>query len=229
MTYAIGDIHGCNRSFCALLDALHPDAADRLILLGDYIDRGPDSKGVIDTIVRLREHGHEVVCLRGNHEQMLLDAVGGDAQDREYWVLNGGHSTLKSFGVHRPEDIPAHYLDFFTDTRYWYETGDYLCVHGGLDFSHTDPLSRPESLLWMRGWYAGIDYAWLGKRIILHGHTPVDTGTINTQHAALAKQQYLNLDNGCVYAGNKQRGKDLGKLAAFCLETQQLHWQANVE
>lgn len=228
MTYAIGDIHGCNRTFCALLDALHLNATDRLILLGDYIDRGPDSKGVIDTVFRLRDMGHELVCLRGNHEQMLIDAML-DTTDREYWLLNGGSATMSSFGIQRLEDLPAPYLDFFTGTVFWSAVGDYLCVHGGPDFLNPDPLGQPERLLWMRRWYDTIDYAWLGTRVILHGHTPMAKEVISAQHAHLAKQQYLNLDNGCVYAGNTHRGKGLGNLVAFCLETQQLHWQANVE
>ena len=228
MTYAIGDIHGCNRTFAALLETLRLEPADRLILLGDYVDRGPDSKGVIDTIFQLRGRGFEVVCLRGNHEQLLLDAL--DNRDSlELWLLNGGYATQKSFGIRQLRDMPGHYLDFFTSTLYWYETGNYLCVHGGPDFSQPDPLGQPDRLMWMRRWYAGIDYGWLGKRIILHGHTPVEKTEIESQAGRLGQGQYLNLDNGCVYAGSLLRGTGIGNLAAFCLDDQRLFWQANVE
>lgn len=73
--YAITDIHGCNKTFQALLDKIAFTTADALYLLGDYIDRGPDSKGVFDTIFNLQETGHSVHCLRGNHEAMFLDSL----------------------------------------------------------------------------------------------------------------------------------------------------------
>lgn len=229
MTYTIGDIHGCNRSFQALIQKLELEKGDQLVLLGDYIDRGPDSKGVVDTIFNLREAGQEVVCLRGNHEQLLLDTLT-KSRDLELWLMNGGRQTLRSFDVEHPEEIPENYLDFFVQTRLWYETKGFLCVHGGLDFSSPDPLQQPETLMWMRRWYADIDYNWLGKRIVLHGHTPEDMDTIEAQHKHLDEQQYLNLDNGCVYANlSHQRGDALGRLVGFCLENRRLIWQECVD
>lgn len=226
-SYAIGDIHGCNRTFNALLDMLPLQSGDRLILLGDYIDRGPDSKGVIDTIFRLREAGFDVVCLRGNHEEMLLELFA-DGYDMSIWLFNGGRSTMASFGTDRLRDIAPEYRTFLRSTLFYYETPGYIFVHGGLRFGNPDPLSPPRDLLWLRHWYADIDYAWLGDRIIVHGHTPESIETIEAQHARLARQQYLNLDNGCVYAGY-DRGPGLGRLLAFCLETKVLYSRASVE
>jgi len=229
MTYIIGDIHGCNRTFQALLARLDLKPADRLVLLGDYIDRGPDSKGVIDTIFRLRENGHEVTCLRGNHEQMLLDALES-AYSLDQWLTNGGRQAMASFGVDRVREIPERYIDFLKSTLFYVETGGCLCVHGGLDFSNADPLDQPHTLLWMRRWYPDINYEWLGNRIILHGHTPLEIDQIREQLENLDRQRYLNLDNGCVYAGRRlSRGNTLGRLLGFCLETRTLVEQENVE
>ena len=82
--YAIGDIHGCSKTFKELLDKIGLIEGDELYLLGDYIDRGPDSKGVIDTIFELREKGFKVICLRGNHESMLLDALKNREEQKNF-------------------------------------------------------------------------------------------------------------------------------------------------
>lgn len=223
-TYAIGDIHGCNRTFQELLKQLDLQIGDELILLGDLIDRGPDSRGVVNTVWRLQDAGVAVVCLRGNHEQMLLDAKTHPSK-LDYWLKNGGQQTLESFQIKYLSDLPGAYLDFFAAMPCWHETGDFLCVHGGLDFSKTDPLKHPETLLWMRDWYGRINYDWLGARTILHGHTPLELLDILLQHSALREQRYLNLDNGCVYAYRRTHRKQLGKLMAFALDTRELIWQ----
>src|ERR1700712_692726 len=94
-TLAIGDIHGCLDQFDALLHALALTADDHLVLLGDYVDRGPESAGVLRRI-RAPSHSHRVTALMGNHEQMMLAAR--DSQDQlSAWILNGGHATLHSY------------------------------------------------------------------------------------------------------------------------------------
>ncbi|TNE62574.1 MAG: serine/threonine protein phosphatase [Bacteroidetes bacterium] len=227
-TYAIGDIHGCNRTFQALLEQLPLQPGDKLVLLGDLIDRGPDSKGVVDLVFRLREYGHRVVCLRGNHEQLLLDAIA-DESAWNRWLINGGLEALESFGLARPDQIPELYLDFFRAMPFWYETDGFLCVHGGPDFSLADPLENEHRLLWMRRWYADIDYQWLGDRTILHGHTPEEMEMIETQYRNLETGRYLNLDNGCVYAYRGMLRSDLGRLLAFSLDEGKLFVQKCVE
>lgn len=227
-TYAIGDIHGCNNTFQALLAQLPLQPGDDLILLGDLIDRGPDSKGVVDTVFRLREYGHAVHCLRGNHEQLLLNALDNpDTQDP--WLINGGRQALESFGVTAPNAIPEAYRDFFSSMLLWYESDGFLCIHGGLNFTLENPLEDSASLLWLRRWYDSVDYNWLAGRIILHGHTPVDMDIILQQHRRLGQLQYLNLDNGCVYANSNIDREGLGRLVAFCLDSRELFWQENLD
>lgn len=227
-TYAIGDVHGCNKTLQALLKTLDLRPGDAVVFLGDLLDRGPDSKGVVDTIWRLRDTGIETVCLRGNHEQMLLEAQTGP-EALAYWYSAGGQQTLESFGTKTLDGIPPPYLDFFAQMPFWHETKGYLCVHGGVDFSQDDPFASLDTLLWMRNWYDRIAYDRLGPRIILHGHTPVGLRHIQEQHLNLDTTRYLNLDNGCVYARRYKRTSDVGRLMAFGLESRELLWQQYAE
>src|SRR5262245_2009947 len=93
---AVGDIHGCGAAFRALIEGLQVRPKDTVVMLGDAIDRGPDSRGVIDQLLELRERTN-LVCILGNHEQMLLDALEGDIPVQE-WLIHGGAQTLDSYG-----------------------------------------------------------------------------------------------------------------------------------
>src|SRR5690348_12378540 len=110
-TLAIGDIHGCARTFRRLLEKVELDRADTLYLLGDLIDRGPDSKGVIEMILKLLEDGFDIRPIRGNHEELMLLAIrSGVFEDLLDWLENGGGSTLMSYGVDYPSDIPMEHI-----------------------------------------------------------------------------------------------------------------------
>src|SRR5438132_6399255 len=135
-TLAVGDIHGCLRAFENLLALVDPRPGDRIITLGDYVDRGPDSRGVLDRLLRLRAT-HELVALRGNHEQMMRDArLGG--YDEVAWLGFGGWETLASYGTgDQPgtlADVPERHWEFLeNDCVDWYETDRYFFVHGNVD------------------------------------------------------------------------------------------------
>jgi serine/threonine protein phosphatase 1 len=115
---AIGDVHGCARALAALLAAAAPSAEDRIVTLGDYVDRGPDSRGVLEILLGLHATGR-LTALRGNHEQMLLDArLGGE--NFRLWLACGGNRTLASYGVAVPtlaslEDIPERHWNFIEE------------------------------------------------------------------------------------------------------------------
>lgn len=224
--YAISDIHGCNKTFLALLDKIAFSKADTLYLLGDHIDRGVDSKGVLDTIFKLRTEGYAVHCLRGNHDQMLLDALE-TAEAQERWLKYGGKEALQSFGCKYPGAIPALYLDFMSQLDFVFEVGPYILVHAGLNFQVPAPLQDTTSMLWIRKWYADIDYQWLGDRIILHGHTPLFGFELEEQHRFLSVNRYLDIDCGCVYTENSAMG--MGRLCAFDMTNQSLTFQVNVD
>lgn len=124
---AIGDIHGSFASLEALLASVCPQSGDRIITLGDYVDRGPRSKEVLDWLIDQESKG-VVLPLRGNHEIMMLDARAGSHFLRQ-WLSCGGQQVLASFGVDRLEEIPGRYWEFLERTRSCHVEGDYFFVH----------------------------------------------------------------------------------------------------
>ena len=220
---AISDIHGCLKSFKSLLYKIIFTKNDELYLLGDYIDRGPDSKGVIDYIWQLQYEGYFIHCLRGNHEQMLLDSFGG-GDELELWQNHGGNDTLRSFGVETVENIPEEYLKWIDDLPYFVELDEYILVHAGLDFNLPKPLDGLNSMMWIRNWYHKIDKDWLGDRIIVHGHTPTSAVAIRENLNKITEKSTMIIDGGCVY---DQMG--LGYLFAFDLENRKLFGQHNID
>ena len=220
--YAISDIHGHARTFGALLDRLHFSTADELFLLGDYIDRGPDSRGVIDKILALRAAGYRVNCLRGNHEAMLNAALR-DPAERPLWLHNGGGATVDSYTAAGYRYPPPAHLSFVDALPRYLETEGYLLVHAGLRFGGPDPLTDTEALLWLRDWYADIDYAWLGERTVVHGHTKMSQARIEAQVSRLTLDRVLDIDNGCY---SERAG--MGQLCAFNLDTRELVFQARL-
>ena len=128
--YAIGEIHGGSKTFRALLDRLGLNPDDRLYLLGDYIDRGPDSRGVLAIILQLADMGFDVRPVRVNHEDMLLESVvAKDEIALRYWMEGWGTETLKSFGVTSLAELPARYLTLLDQMPYVRSDGDFVFVH----------------------------------------------------------------------------------------------------
>lgn len=118
-TFAIGDIHGCSKTFEKLLfHKIKLQKTDQIFCIGDYIDRGENSKAVIDLILQLRQDGYNVSTLRGNHEQMMLDCLT-DPTAYDLWISNGGAQTLQSFGINTLENLPGKYLSFFKETEFY--------------------------------------------------------------------------------------------------------------
>lgn len=213
--FAISDIHGAKATFLALLDKLAFSIYDELYLLGDYIDRGPDSKGVIDHIWKLQQEGYTIHCLRGNHEQMLIDSWEDPGRRGEIIYPN----TLKSFGVHYPHHIDQPYIDWMKKLPYYLEEDGYIIVHAGLNFNVLNPLQDTTSMLWIRDTRAHIDRTWLRGRIVIHGHTPTPKEAILHYGENLDRTPQLVIDSGCVF---RSRNPALGYLCAFELDTQEL-------
>lgn len=223
--FAISDIHGCLRSFEALLDKIGLNQEDELYLLGDYIDRGPDSKGVIDRVLALQEQGYTIHGLIGNHELMMV--FGADDKSwNKTWLFNGGKATLESFDVKAAREIPVRYFEFILGLSYYFEVDNYLLVHAGLNFEEKAPLQDQDSMLWIRDWYDHIDRDWLDGRVIVHGHTPVPRDIPRQQLERLDEHPVLDIDCGCVF---DKAADDVGYLCAFDMTNQELHFQKNVE
>lgn len=216
--YAISDIHGCAKTFKALLEKINFSKEDELYLLGDYIDRGPNSKGVIDTIMDLETQGYHIKALKGNHEDMLLGEIKYNT-----W-LKSHPATLKSFGVEKHNEIPQKYVDWMKNLHPYLEVDDYILVHAGLSFTSNNPFKDTYDMLWVRQWYDKIDSNWLGDRIIVHGHTPITTQKIKDSIHNLSNLPVINIDNGCYYSNPGE-----GKLCCLNLTTQSLIFQTNID
>jgi len=135
--FAVGDIHGCRDQLRALIALLDIDRnRDALVLIGDYIDRGPDSKGVLDFILELKRELKDVVCLRGNHEEMFLDFMR-EGKTGALFLDNGGRETLSSYGLKPTAEglavrLPEAHLQFLQALPLYFETEDFLFIHAGL-------------------------------------------------------------------------------------------------
>lgn len=189
---AIGDIHGCLKSLKALWDKLEPHSDATHIFIGDYIDRGPDSKGVVDFLLS-KQHERECVFLRGNHEQMLLKAM--EEGNSYNWLINGGKTTLDSYGEDADlSNIPDEHMEFYRQTLPYYETEDYFFVHAGVPPFKTIEASKndPEDLhffLWGRDHLNAFETPW--EKVVVFGHTP--------RPYPIKKKKMIGIDTGCVY------------------------------
>lgn len=210
--FAISDIHGCAKTFKKLLRRINFSQEDVLYLLGDYLDRGPDGKGVIDHIFELQKNGFEVHCLRGNHEQYFLDAYY--ETESTYTIPQ---ETLTSFEVENVKDVPKVYLDWMNRLPYFFDLEDYLLVHAGLNFKSDAPLEDEAAMIWIRHWYDDIDEEWLGNQIVVHGHTPYEKWEIKKNLHHLEDIPAINIDAGCVF-----ESYGFGHLCALNLGTKQL-------
>jgi serine/threonine protein phosphatase 1 len=189
--YAIGDIHGR----LDLLDQLHERIKDdlrsaaekqiKLVYLGDYVDRGPNSSGVVSRLLEPEPFPAERIFLRGNHEEILLNFIDGRAY-RERWFLNGGAAAIKAYGIDTPDHpteteawaiaaklskrLPATHRAFFDDLMLMHRVGDVVFVHAGINPDRSLENQRAEDLLWIREKFLNTPHN-LGA-LIVHGHTP---------------------------------------------------------
>lgn len=222
--FAISDIHGCLKTFKALLRQLNLRFEDQIVLVGDYVDRGPDSKGVIDYILELQKNGFNIIPLRGNHEEMMIKGLR-NSEARFDWLRNGGTETADSYLVNDKITIPNTHLQFLEDLPYFRYTDQFIFVHAGLNMKLLEPLEDKHSMLWIRGWYERIDRQWLGNRIIVHGHTPMPKVKIEFSLKNLDRLPVINIDAGCVF----KEARGLGHLCAVELTAMKLYFQPNIE
>jgi len=173
---AVGDIHGCDTAFHALLEVINLQAEDTLVILGDVIDRGPNSRKVLELLLELREHC-QLVCLLGNHEQMLLDVVDGEMALRQ-WLGFGGAETLDSYQAGGALNSFAE--EHLLWIRTWidcYETKDHFFAHGNYEPKLALNKQRWEEMRWvsLHQYTPGPHKS--GKQAIL-GHTSNKAGKI---------------------------------------------------
>ena len=201
--FAIGDIHGCFGQLRTLVDEIiKPGKDDKLIFLGDYIDRGEQTKEVIDFIIDLTERGYDIVPLMGNHEAMLLDALENN-ENMWIWFQNGGYETVRSFGLRSINDLDKHYVSFFRALRFYFPLDNFLFVHAGFSDELHDPFEDRHTMVWTRN--EVYNNPLLKDKIIIHGHTPITLSQCRERVAS--GKHILNIDTGCVYKSSPGYGR----------------------
>jgi serine/threonine protein phosphatase 1 len=210
-TLAIGDIHGCHEALVTLLNDVRPTSEDTVIFLGDYIDRGPASREVIEKLLQLRK-SCSTVFLRGNHEAMILEARD-DPMKENLWRSYGGFETMLSYSGDFRQDVesavPDSHWDFLASTVRFHETATHIFVHACLD-PDLDMADQPDWLL-LWEFFDHLQRQHISGKRVICGHSPQHSGQINDRGYAAC------VDTGAVTGG-----------WLTCLETGSGQiWQAN--
>lgn len=233
--WVISDIHGCLFTLRSLIETkIKPTGDDELIFLGDYIDRGPESKGVIDYILNLGNQGIKTTCLRGNHEEYILSAYEAEKNLKKgfffkkkntvflEWLQHGGKEAMKSFEIENIAQMDMKYIEWFKNLQYYAIRGNYVIVHAGFNFAIDNPFEDQRAMLWTR------DYEVIPEKIenrqIIHGHVPINIDFI-LDSVQNNKYPFIDLDNGCVY----KEKVGMGNLLALELNTRELLIQYNAD
>ena len=206
MLYAVGDIHGEREKLEKLIASLPLRDGDRFVFMGDYVDRGPDSRGAVEFLIQHAKR-YPSVFLCGNHESMFLDFLGwqGEAYfGGDAFLANGGDRTLSSYGYFEEEEhfeLPKEHEEFFRGLKLWHLEGDYAFVHAGLsrsslqlsDVQYALSREKPRDLLWQRS-TPDLPHS-LGATIVF-GHTPLPDLSVrwNLPYS-------IGIDTGAVYGG----------------------------
>ncbi|MFC2107352.1 metallophosphoesterase family protein [Bacteroidota bacterium] len=233
--WVIPDIHGCAKTLKSLLDFhVKPTKHDMLYFLGDYIDRGPDSKGVIDIIRKLQDDEYNVRLLKGNHEDYLIKAYAAESERKSFlgiksknrmkeeWKKYGGKETLESFGVKDLKDIPIEYIDWLAKLELFIELDDFVLVHAGLNFNNDDPFEDEHAILWLRDFKPQPEK--INMRTLIHGHVPINLELIHHLKGGNS-YKYIDLDNG-IYMSDRS---GFGNLVALELNSMEVVAQNNVD
>ncbi len=198
--FIVGDIHACPKELDALLTALDLQSEDHVVFLGDYIDRGPDARAVVDLLLGMKA---DAVCqltfLKGNHEDMFLDFLGFPGRYGDAFLVNGGVPTLGSYGLLRSskgkeaaDQLPHNHLAFYRALETMRAEGDTLCVHAGVNPLRPFAEQTEEECLWIRQEFILQPHNF--PYTVVFGHTP--------QREAFFDLPYkVGIDTGLVYGG----------------------------
>ncbi len=212
---AISDIHGDLKKFERLLKLVQYNSEnDQLLLLGDYVDRGLESKQVIDKVIELKKDG--AIALIGNHEKMMMDAFQGDPMSLKRWYYNGGIKTLQNYGydiakddakfwytteempdlIEMNEEIKEH-IQFLHELPYYYETDTHIFVHAGVHPTTLLHETDQHTLVWIREEF---HQGYAGPKTVIFGHTPTKY-LHNSPEVYFGKNNIIGIDGGCAYGG----------------------------
>lgn len=200
----ISDIHGELKLFDSLLEKVKYDAdEDQLILLGDYVDRGLDSKGVLNRVSELKRNG--AVVLRGNHDEMMLNVVDGVSGALERWERNGALMTLQSYDSSKESVILSagaefeKHISLIREMDYYYETKDYIFVHAGVSPDTPVQKTDPHTFLWIRELFYE---KYSGDKTVIFGHTPTSAIRQEKNHDIyFGENNIIGIDGAATYGG----------------------------
>lgn len=196
--FAIGDIHGCADELDLMLKAIAPAEDDTVVFVGDYIDRGPGSRDVIELLLEFQRGKAEVIFLKGNHEDMMLSYLGLPGHYGESFLFNGGIQTLASYGLVEDdgasvrEMLPATHRQFLAELKDSYTKPPYFFVHAGIAPGVPLNEQNPEDLLWIRQEFIFNPHD-CGVTVVF-GHTPLRTVMVDLPFK-------IGIDTGLVYGG----------------------------
>jgi serine/threonine protein phosphatase 1 len=208
-TLVVGDIHGCDTALEILLDKMEPQPTDRLVILGDVIDRGPGSCEAIDELLRA-ERTCELTFILGNHEEMMLDVLASGPP--QMWLRHGGIATLDSYGG-RVDRIPDAHLELLNRAVAYWESSSVICVHANLEPGVNLASQQPAWLRWQK--LTGLEFPHPSGKLVVCGHTPQANGLplIGDGWICLDTWAYtgryltgLDVDSGVVYQ-SRQSGE----------------------
>jgi serine/threonine protein phosphatase 1 len=233
--WVIPDIHGCAQTLKALIeDMIQPSKYDHLYFLGDYIDRGPASKEVIDYLMEMQRDDYNLHLLMGNHEEYVLKSYEEELNLKSFlgikqknkkkkeWLTFGGKETMQSFKITDLKDFPQEYLDWMRSLEYYIELDDFILVHAGLNFRNEDPFEDKDAMLWVRDY--DIKSSKINNRRIIHGHVPVNLEFIDIS-IRTNNHKFIDLDNGCYMTGRS----GFGNLIALELNSMEYRVQYNLD
>ncbi|MCX6277187.1 MAG: metallophosphoesterase family protein [Bacteroidetes bacterium] len=233
--WVIPDIHGYVKTVTSLInEIIRPTRYDELYFLGDYVDRGPDSKGVIDFIRSLQNDEYNVTAIKGNHEDFMVELYDAEMKSKnswwhrfgnkkqKSWLEIGGKPTLTSFGVQHIRDVPSDYIEWMRNLPHYKELDNFVLVHAGLNFKNENPFEDQRSMLWLRDYEIKAEK--IGGRRIIHGHVPVNMELI-TMAVNSAAYKFIDLDNGPYISGKM----GFGNMVALELGSMEMVIQYNMD
>ncbi len=220
--FVIGDIHGCYQTLKKIIeDKIQLNKNDQLFLLGDYIDKGPESKKTLNYLIKLIKKGYAVYPLRGNHEQTLLDTEINDRKEVLIWLMRRSADMLKNGKLRKK------HRKFLNSLPLFYELDNFFLVHANFNYEAENPFKDKIAMLWKRkfDWDAKI----LKKKTLIHGHQPQNIKEII--QLVEKKNKIIGLDNGVNYIKKHKLYdyKQMGNLCALNLDTFELLIQYNCE
>lgn len=216
--YLISDVHGCQKTLQELLNKIALSKEDQLYFLGDYINKGPRSKQVIDDIIKLKKQNYKITTLLGNHEEFVL-------REMKSKTYTGSPETLKSFNINNIEELQPKYINWMQNLKKYVVTKDFILVHAGLNFLNKNPFENENDLLRIRNWHNTIDYDWLGNKTIIHGHNTIKRKEIEKLVENVEKNKVIDIDNGGFLKGKK----GFGSLCCLELNSKKLFFQENID